>query len=158
MIDMDNVKTWTTADFDTMSWYDNHFHGMKLEAGDYGSGELFFDLDYILEWDCKDDANVRFHLAPAVLQFHEVSALKIMLDYASPTAALGPFSIDGIEREIEQRERYDAQIWEILVNWPVGKIIFESSGFIQKLTGDIHVKSEQYLEPSERKMNKKDRN
>ncbi len=149
---MGKVKIWTTADFDTMPWHDNYFHGMKLEAGDYGSGELFFDLDYILEWDCEDKGNILFHIAPAVLQFHDVSALKVTLDYDSPSAALGPFSINGIERQFVQRERYEAQIWKLKVNWPVGKIILESSGFTQRLTGDVHIKSEQYLEASERKV------
>ncbi len=145
-------KTWTTSDFDTMSWHDNHVHGMKIQAGDYGAGELYFDLDYILEWTSEENGEMRFHIAPALLQFQEVTALKVVLDYASPTAALGPFSIDGIEREVIPREKYDAQVWRIFVNWPLGEITFESSGFTQKLTGDTHVKSQQCLEPSEREI------
>jgi hypothetical protein len=97
---MPKGKTQTTSDFDTMSWHDNHVHGMKIQAGDYGAGELFFGLDYILEWTSEENGEMRFHIAPALLQFQEVTALKVVLDYASPTAALGPFSIDEIEREV----------------------------------------------------------
>ena len=42
--------TWTDEDFETMSWHDNHVHGIGLRSGEYGMGVLTLDLDYILEW------------------------------------------------------------------------------------------------------------
>jgi hypothetical protein len=48
---------WTESDFDTMSWHDNHVHGIRVEQDnpEHGTGILALDLDYILEWLRGDD-------------------------------------------------------------------------------------------------------
>ena len=123
--------TWTERDFERMSWHDNHVHAMRIAEGEYGSGSLVLDIDHIIEWsDCKD--GYEFKIIPVELAFKEVTALRITLDYATPTAALGPFSIASIEREDQPKERYVAQIWKILINWPNGEIEFEATGYNQR--------------------------
>jgi hypothetical protein len=92
-------RVWTDADFEDMSWHDNHVHGLQIRSGDYGAGELDLDLDYIVEWLCAEDGSCEFRLAPATLTFREVSELRIEVDYQAVTAGLVPFSIDGISRE-----------------------------------------------------------
>jgi hypothetical protein len=140
---------WTHEQFDEMSWHDNHVHGLRIVPGDYGAGELVLDIDYIAEWLRLDDA-MKFRLVPATLRFTDVTNLRITLDYASPSAATGPFSIHTIERRAEQRERYVAQLWRIEVNWPVGEISFEASGYEQSARGEVVVTSQQWLSPAER--------
>ena len=142
--------TWTDRDFDRLSWHDNHVHGLSVSEGKYGSGELALDLDFILEWTKADSGGVQFSIAPATLTFHEVTHLKLALDYRSVSAAMGPFSIAGIERRLETRERYTATLWTIEINWPRGEISFEASGFSQVLRAAPILKDQQSLTSKER--------
>lgn len=142
-------QVWTDAQFEEMSWHDNYVHGFRIVEGRYGSGELILDIDYILEWiTCQE--KVRFRIVPASLRFLEVTDLRLSLDYATPTAAFGPFSLHAIERTFEQRERYTAQLWELRISWPDGKITFEASGFEQRASGPVRLSDSQYLTPQER--------
>ena len=140
---------WTHEQFDEMSWHDNHVHALRILEGEHGAGELLLDLDYILEW-LKGPDEMQFRLVPVTLRFTEVTNLRISLDYGSASAALGPFSIHAIERHVEHRERYAAQVWRIRVNWPVGDISFEASGYEQSSTGEAVVRLRQCLLPAER--------
>ena len=108
---------WTEKDFDEMGWHDNHVHGLQINEGEYGAGQLVLEIDYILEWINADEGKYKFRILPAVLMFKGVTNLRLTLDYATPTASLGPFSIHAIERKIEARERYEAQIWTIIINF-----------------------------------------
>jgi len=123
---------WTHHQFDEMSWHDNHVHALRIVEGSYGAGQLILDIDYILEWVNGADGKFHFRVLPATLTFTDVTNLRVALDYATPTAGLGPFAIHAIERRLERRERYEAQIWKIRINWPVGEISFEASGFEQR--------------------------
>lgn len=147
----ENRAQWTDQDFEKLSWHDNYIHGITLVAGEHGAGELVIDIDYILEWmGCNQDGQYQFKIAPAKLTFEEVINLNFSLDYASMSAAMGPFSIDGIERHVEARERYNAIVWTINVSFPAGQISFEASGFRQSLRGDAAVSDEQFLTQEQR--------
>jgi len=142
------TSRWTEADFDALGWHDVHVHGFRILDGEHGAGQLWLDLDYILDWVCptNDVSSYRFRVAPAILQFRDVTSLRLSLDYATPTAAMGPFSIDGIEREpISYGDSYTSFRWAIAVNWPAGAIAFESPGFHLHLTGPAVDTDTQYL-------------
>ena len=143
---------WTQDDFDSISWHDNHVHGLRFFEGEHGTGELEFDLDYILEWltPVAGAVSYRYRVAPARLRFRDVTNLAISIDYASASAAMGPFSIDGIERRVEQRRYSPAVCWRIPVNFPPGEIRFEASGFEQSLIADGLLVDRQWLTPAER--------
>ena len=142
-------QVWTEKNFEEMSWHDNHVHGLRISEGEYGAGELEFDMDHITRWR-NSEGGFEFRIVPATLTFREVTNLQVSLDYATPTAALGPFSIASIERESQQRERYVAQVWKILINWPNGAIKFESTGFVQRGVGEPVLSKEQRLAPAQR--------
>jgi hypothetical protein len=144
------IQAWSDRQFDEMSWHDNHVHALRIVEGAHGAGELVLDLDYILEWLKCEDGGCEFRIVPACLTFRDVTNLRISLDYAAAAAALGPFSIHAIERRIERRERYDAQLWKIRVNWPVGEISFEASGFQQLAMRDSVISATMYLAPTKR--------
>jgi len=146
---MTQITSWTHDQFERMSWHDNHVHALRIAEGEHGQGSLILDLDYIVEWVPESDG-CKFLIVPATLWFMHVTSLRITLDYASPSAALGPFSIHAIERRSEKRERYVAQIWTILVNWPAGEISFEASGYEQIGWGMPVLCSRQFLLPEER--------
>ena len=133
---------WSDAHFDQMNWHDNHVHGIGIREGQWGAGELSLDIDYILEWLPAKDGTVAFRIAPARLTFSEVTDLRIDLDYASASAGLGPFSMDGISRA--------GNAWTITVNWPPGSITFSAAGFVQTLTGSPVVSKAQCLTAKER--------
>lgn len=147
-------STWSTDDYDEMSWHDNHVHGIRIVEGEHGSGEFILDLDYILEWlPPVDGGHLRFRVAPATLIFHNVSAtsLRIALDYAKPSAAISPFSLHAIEREKHVYPNgYETYKWHLKINWPEGSIDFIASGFTQVLSGKSVEGEGQGLSPSER--------
>jgi len=143
------LEYWTQEQFEEMSWHDNYVHALRIVQGNHGAGELVLDLDYILEW-IKSADGMRFRILPVNLRFIEVTALRLSLDYASPSAAMGPFSIHAIERRAEARERYVAQLWKILVSWPVGEITFEAGGYEQRGWGKQVLSHLQHLLPEER--------
>jgi len=127
------LARWTHEHFDTLSWHDNAVHALRVVEGEYGAGLLIVDIDYILEWRPDESGGFSFLVAPPTRTFHSVSDLKVRLDYATPTAALTPFTIDRIDRRIEKRQHYDAVLWTLPVNWPDGEIAFEATGFVQEL-------------------------
>lgn len=140
---------WTQNDFDSLSWHNNHVHGLRISAGEGGAGELELDIDYILGW-LESEGSFRYRVAPALLRFHAVTNLRIMIDWGAASAAFGPFSIHGIERRFEQRRRYTAICWRIPVNFPPGEITFEAEGFDQQLSGTESLVSHQCLTVTER--------
>ena len=108
------------------------------------------DLDYILEWR-REEEKYTFLLVPAKLSFQEVSGLHVNLDWAIPSAAMGPFSLAGVERTVEERANYKATVWRLPVNWPSGLLTFEASGFTQESWGREVISSGQVLQPRDRK-------
>lgn len=130
------VTKWTHEQFSEMSWHDNHVHAFRIVEGPHGAGKLILDLDYILEWICESNG-YKFKIIPVDLTFLDVSELRLSLDYATPTAALGPFSIHSIERVSEPRTHYVAELWKIAINWPKGEIMFEAKGYEQHATGPV---------------------
>jgi len=144
---------WSTGDFDQMSWHDCHVHGFRIAelAEEHGTAELELDLDFIVEWRCREDRTFEFRIAPATLVFHSVFGLRFELDYVEPTAGMGPFSLDGIEREmISYSAEHTSYRWRLPINWPTGLITFESPGFTQRLRGEPLLVQRQSLLPKER--------
>ena len=143
--------TWTAADFDDLSWHDDHVHALRIIEGEHGSGELVLDLDHIVEWLEPSDGQCRFLLAPATLTFHDITDLRITIDYASPTAAIAPMSIGEIAREpLVYPNGHRTFRWRVLVNWPAGKLTFQSPGFTQVLRAQPVVTEKQRFDPKER--------
>jgi hypothetical protein len=142
-------QVWTDAQFDEMSWHDNHVHALRLVEVSDGAGDLILDVDHIVEW-IKNGNAFNFRIVPVTLTFHDVMFLRMTLDYATPTAAFGPFMIHGIERRTEQRPRYSAQLWKIDISWPRGEITFEARGFTQCAKGEAILSQGQCLSVAER--------
>ena len=149
---MNHRTEWKTEDFAEMSWHDVHVHGLRIVQNDSddGSAELIFDIDYILEW-LKGERHFNFVIAQAALQFHNVFGLRLSLDYVKPSAGMGAFSLAGIEREqVTFAAGHTSYKWRMEVNWPSGKIEFESPGFTQRITGPFVTQSSQSLAPAQR--------
>ncbi len=144
------MQRWTDAQFEMLSWHDNHVHGFRIVEGEHGSGQLILDIDHILEWLADPGGEYKFRIARAELCFLEVSSLKMAIDYIAPSAAFGPFALDGIGRRVEARSHRQAIIWTLSINWPVGEIEFEARGFEQRLLMEPILTDRQWLTKSER--------
>jgi len=143
------VRVWTDAQFNEMSWHDNHVHGLRIvETGD-GAGDLILDIDHIVEW-IKAGPGFQFRIVPARLTFHDVMFPRISIDYAARTAAFAPFMIHDIERREEQRTHYLAILWKIEITFPVGEISFEARGFTQEALSEPILSPGQCLSAGER--------
>jgi hypothetical protein len=132
-------REWTETDFAELSWHDNSVHGLRIVEASHGAGELVLDLDYILEW-LPAGGQFQFRIAPAELRFHEVTELCMSLDYAAASAALVPFTLDGIQRDSDSPQR-----WVLSINWPEGEISFIAAGYTQTLTGEPRITEQQSL-------------
>ena len=138
----------TQDSFDSTSWHDNYVHALRLIEGAHGTGELWLEIDHILEWIDGDAASPLFRIAPARLRFYGVFNLRLNFDWSS--CAMGPFQIDGIKRRTERREHYEATIWTIPVSFPSGSIEFDATGYVQDLTGQEVTVNRQWLTRAER--------
>jgi hypothetical protein len=144
---------WTESDFDTMSWHDNHVHGIRVEQDnpEHGTGILTLDLDYILEWIRTENGTFRFRVIPARLTFREVSGLRIEVDWAAASAGMTPFSIGSIDRKrLEYPTGHTSFSWTIQIDWPIGSITFDSPGFRQVTFGSEVITADQCLNPDRR--------
>ena len=144
---MNKLGPWTLDDYEVLSWHDVHVHGFRLDnyKSDNGSADLVLDIDYILKWDKKGNEFI-FTVCRAELRFHDVFGLKINIDYATSTAGMSPFSIDGIEREkLEFPTGYTSYRWRLPINWPSGLLEFEAPSFTQILVGKAHEQTAQAL-------------
>lgn len=139
---MTSLGPWHTEDFDVMSWHDVHVHGIRFASFNEteGAAELVLDIDYILKWEKSADQFL-FTICRAELTFHDAFNLKLELDYATPTAGMCPFAIDGIHREpLVLPTGYKSYRWRVDINWPRGWLEFEAPSFTQTLLGNPVVK------------------
>ena len=145
---MTNAR-WTEADFESLSWHDNHVYGLSIREGAYGSGRLVLDLDYITEWRCGLDKRCSFLLAPADLAFEEVTDLEVGIDFRG--IAMGPLSIGEIRREVtEQTGKFGRYRWRIVFDFPKSEIVFVAAGFVQELRAAPVESPQQFLGWEER--------
>jgi hypothetical protein len=149
------------ADFARLSWHDDTLYGLRLEVGDVARGdwrsELVLDLDHIVEWVCVPGRNTCFRVAPATLTFHDVTDLRVALDWGDSghRTALGEPQIDGITRGPvpDQQICLDRPYyrWRIAFNWPRGGALgFGASGFSQTLRAAPVLLDQQRLPPADR--------
>jgi hypothetical protein len=144
-------QVWTEADFDKLSWHDNHIHAIRFVEGPEGAGDLVLDVDHIVEWLDGEVGRFQFRVAPVKLTFHEVMFPRIAIDFGAVSAAFAPLMIQGIERRFEKRTHYTAQIWKIPITFPKGEIEFEARGFTQRTEGEPVLGASQSLSPRDRR-------
>jgi hypothetical protein len=101
----ERVMTAGTDEYDALRWHDNIIYALHLDAADPDRGvwrsDLVLDIDHIVEWICGTDGSVQFRIAPATLVFHDVTDLRITIDFGRSgfRCALNELSIGAIARE-----------------------------------------------------------
>jgi hypothetical protein len=141
----------TNEDFPNLSWHDNHIYGIHFAIRNWDA-DLEFDIDYIVEWICGVDGGAQFRVAPVTLAFHNVTDLKLDIDWGDSgcQVALHEVSIHQIEREriTNQKICLDRPYyrWTIETNYPrPGTIAFGASGFTQTLRAEPITQDQQKL-------------
>src|SRR6187399_1362586 len=117
------MQTWTTKDFDRLSWHDCLVHGMH----GFDSAELRLDLDYITQWvhPKAGEQYFSFWIAPATLVFHQAHDLRVRLDAPD----FGDFVILRVYQEATPHDGVLSYRMETLG----GEISLRASGFTQYL-------------------------
>jgi len=148
-----------------VSWHDNLIYAIHLQGADPDRGiwrsNLVLDIDHIVEWICGADrgenTSVSFLVAPATLVFHDVSDLKINVDFAASEHRINvnELSIAQIVREpVERLAAAGAPpyyAWRIELNLPEGgEIGFGATGYTQTLRAEPRNLEEQRLPPDDR--------
>ena len=152
---------YANADFARLSWHDDTLYGLRLEVGDVARGdwrsELVLDLDHIVEWVCVPGRNTCSRVAPATLTFHDVTDLRVALDWGDSghRTALGEPQIDAITRAAFEDQKISLgqpyYRWRIGLNWPRGgELTFGASGFTQTLRAAPVLLDQQRLPPEGR--------
>ena len=151
----------TEKDFETTSWHDNIVYGLRFDVGDSfrndWRSDLVLDIDHIVEWICGTAGGAQFRVAPASLIFHDVTDLKLAVDFGDSghRTAMNELSIDAITRERieDQKICLDRPYyrWRIAFNLPRGgEIGFGASGFSMELRADPVLTGEQRLAAADR--------
>ena len=150
----------TEHPFETMSWHDNLIHGLQLRAPDPDRGdwrsELVLDIDHIVEWVRADDKSVQFRVAPATLNFQDVTYLRISFYFGGGAHrhTMNELSIADITTQPAPPLGIGSAayfLWRIALNSPQGgEIAFGASGYTLTLRADPVLLDDQRLPPADR--------
>ena len=138
-------------DFANFSWHDNYIYSLHFAIQGWNAG-LVLDIDHIVEWIRGVDGGAQFRVAPATLTFHNVTDLKLNIDWGDSgfQVALHEISIHQITREriTNQKICLDRPYyrWSIETNFPrPGSITFGADNFTQILRAEPITQDEQKL-------------
>jgi hypothetical protein len=144
----------TDPPLELRSWHDNAVHAFHLTEvnSEHGTSTLTLDIDHIIEW-IKKPKIYEFRIAPALLRFYGVFALKFTLDYSIGPIAVTPFQIDRIDRSPVDNSYADSSStpsfrWTIPVNSPRGELTFEAYDWSLRFTGPSVLSRSQVLNRS----------
>jgi hypothetical protein len=152
-----STTVFTEADFDRLSWHDNPIYGFAVDNDvTVWKSDLVFDIDHIVEWLCGVGATAQFKIAAATLTFHNVTDLKVNVDWGDSgmQVAVAEMVLDHIARQRVEKQLICLDRpyyrWTLRLNSPRpgGEISFGASGFTQVLRQQAVVCNEQRLEPA----------
>jgi len=147
-------NTVADSDFEALTWHDNLVYGLRFDVGDATRNDwrsdLVFDIDHITEWVRAAGGQVRFRVAPATLVFHNITDLRIAVDFgdSGSQTMMNELSIANIVRQpvADQKICLDSTYyrWRIDFNLPQGgEIAFGASGLTQELRAEPVLLEEQ---------------
>ena len=151
----------THGAFDGWMWHDNLIYALRLDAPDPDAGnwrsDLVLDIDFISDWLCQADGSVKFRVAPATLTFHDVTDLRIAVDFrdSAHRQTINELSISEVERtETNPEGSSGEQVyyrWTIKLNLPAdGEIAFGASGYSLALRDEAMLLDQGRIPPGQR--------
>ena len=144
---MDVIKTtFTNAVFEDAKWHDNKIHGFFFRQEKFVS-DIVFDIDFILEWLCKETC--KFKIAPASLVFHNVTDLRIVIDWGDSDfqrSVMGMHIVEIKRNIVKTRMKFPEYYkWNIELSDKHSEINFGASGFTQYLRSEAIWTDKQFL-------------
>jgi hypothetical protein len=138
---------WDQNDYEMMGWHDNTIHALALEPARPHPGQVWFDIDYIVEWlsPSPPDTAFQFSVAPASLIFPEAWDLELTMDLRHTGFEVQISSIERTERQGSHRSYFD---WTITGDGL--QITFSAPGFNQYIRQPPRLSSSQRLTLEER--------
>ncbi|MDA1325887.1 MAG: hypothetical protein O3C34_14215 [Proteobacteria bacterium] len=141
-----------------ISFHDNLIYGLHLATPDPDASlwrsDLVLDIDHIVDWICGTDGGAQFRVAPATLIFHDVTDLKMSIDFdgSDHRQTLNELSIADITTQPASASGAgDYFHWRIALNLPQGgEIAFGASGYTLTLRANPVLLDEQRLPPANR--------
>ena len=113
-----------------MGWHDATVYSIMLPQANF---TISFDIDYIFKWHRTLTEFCGWDVAPCTLEFHNVSGLKVSLDWQLPGGIMqGDTSILDIRRQNRQISANGKFVcWDYEIDLDVGEISFNATGFEQ---------------------------
>jgi hypothetical protein len=132
------------------SWHDDWIHGFVLREPQpdrqLWHSELVLDIDHIVEWVKPEPGSsfIRVRIAPATLVFHDVSDLRMAIDFArhwpGNLILLPTIHFIGAGPPTSSHEGYRGPPrypWRVVMNEPPeGEIAFVATGFTLTLRAE----------------------
>lgn len=144
--DHEALPSSTDPPLELRSWHDNAVHALRLSDSnpEEGTSTLTLDIDHIIEW-IQDAGAFQFRIAPALLRFYGVFALKVHLDYSVGPIAVTPFQIHGIEHRYVDTPYARLRYWRIPLNSPKGELGFQAADWSLTFSGPARLSKCQVL-------------
>ena len=121
----------TDAEYDEMSWHDSFIHGFSMDQTDLRS-DLVIDIDHIVDWRCEEE-RTEFLISPASLTFHDVTDLRLVIDWGESgyiKSVFGMYIIDIYREMVETKMRFERYYrWIIELNDSNSSIAMGASGY-----------------------------
>lgn len=138
-------------------FHDNLIHGIVFysEPGELSS-DIALDIDYIYEWVKTDSNEINFVISKALLKFHEVTDLKLSIDWGETNNsffsghASGLYITNITKTKIHSPIANDYFLWCIYTNSHDSCINFGASSFSLEITGSQRTVNRQFLLRNER--------
>lgn len=144
-------------DFDEVCFHDNLIHGIIFysDSGEFSS-DIALDVDYIEEWIKTEDDGIFFVISKALLKFHDVTDLKILIDWGETgNSEFSGYAAGVYIKKITREKIYspiadDYFLWKIETNNHDGYILFGASSFSLDVVGRQQTVNRQFLLRNER--------
>lgn len=144
-------------DLEKFCFHDNLIHGIIFysDPGEFSS-DIALDIDYIVEWVKTDSNEIEFIISKALLKFHDVTDLKISIEWDKTNyskfsgGAAGLYINEIIKKEIKSPIANSYFTWEITTNKHNRYISFGASSFSIEMLGEPKKANRQFLLRCER--------
>lgn len=139
------------------SFHDNLIHGIVFhsDVGEFSS-DIALDIDHIEKWIKNESNEIFFTISRALLIFHDVTDLKISVDWGNSNNskflgdAPGLYINNITKRKIYSPISDEYFLWHIDTNNHNSKIIFGATSFSLEMKGKQQTVNRQFLLKRER--------
>lgn len=123
-------RRWTQADYDQLGWHGCRIYSISFVDERF---KIAIDIDYIFETETRG-SDSEFLVAPALMEFSDVSDLKIRIDSES---VMGATILEMTLRRAGLSPNGKVEMYKADISMDIGTVKFATSGFEMLLKGDV---------------------